>query len=103
MSIVVGMTSKCTWRLCVSEVQAKSERHKSMTCFLVPTAHNEIDHFLSVKGIFPVHDAQSGEPPVDRIQAQMSGHMIGKIIFALFSFQSKCEETEIRLWQTDIS
>ena len=67
----------------------KSRRHKSVTCFFVPTAHDEINHFLPIEGIFPVHGAQGGESPVDGIHAQMSGHMISEIIFALFFLQSK--------------
>jgi len=100
---VVGMTSECAWRQCVNGAHAKSGRHKSVTCFFIPAAHDKINHFLSIEGTFPVHDTQGSESPVDRIQAQMSGHMIDKIIFILFSLQSKCEEIEICLWRTDIS
>ena len=66
-----------------------SGRHKRITCFFIPTTHNEIDNFASAEGIFAVHDAQGGESPVDRIQTQMSGHMVDKVIFVLFSLQSK--------------
>lgn len=66
-----------------------SVRVKSETLFFVPTTHDKINHFIPIEGIFPVHDAQSGEPPVDCIQTQMSGQMIDKVIFALFSLQSK--------------
>ena len=60
-----------------------------MTCFLVPTTHDKINHLISVEGIFPIHDAQSSQSPVDRIQAQVSGHMVNEIIFVLFSFPLK--------------
>ena len=87
---MVGVTSERSWRQCVNEAQVKeSGRHKSLTCFLVPTAQDKIYHFFSVKCVLPVHDTQGSESPVDSVQAQMSGHMIGKIIFVLCSLQSK--------------
>ena len=89
MSIVVGMTSECAWRRCVKVDQAKSGRRKSATCFFVPTAHDKIEDFIFVKGIFAVHDAQGSESPVYCIQAQMSGHMIDKVVFVLFFLRSK--------------
>ena len=96
---MVGMTSECTWGQCVNETQVEeSGKHKSVTCILVPTAQDKIDHFPSVECVFPIHDAQGSETPVDRVQAQMSGHMIGKIVFVLCSLQSKCEKIEICLW-----
>lgn len=64
-----------------------------MTCFFVPTTHDKINNFISVESLFPVHNAQGSESPVDRIQAQMSGHVVDKIVFVLFSLQSKkCEK-----------
>lgn len=81
----------------------KSGRHKNLTCLLVPTTHDKIYHFDSVKGIFPVHDTQGSESPVDRVQTQMSGHMIDKVIFVLFSLRSKNEKVEAYWWRTDIS
>lgn len=69
--------------------EVKSGRHKSATCFFIPTAHDKINHFASIEGIFPVHNAQGSESPVDCIQTQMSGQMIDEIIFVLFSLQSK--------------
>lgn len=101
---MVGVTSECAWEQWVNEGQTKSRRHKSVTCVLVPTAHNEVNRFISIEGIFLVHDAQGGETPVDCIQAQMSSHMIDKIVFVLFSPRSKIsQEIKIYLWQTDIS
>ena len=85
---MVGVTSECSWRQCVNEAQVKSP-HKWITCFLVPAAHDEINHLLPIEGLLPVHGAQGSESPVDRIQAQMSGHMIGEVIFVLCSLQSK--------------
>ena len=87
---MVWVTSECAWRQCVNEAQVEeSGKHKSVTCFLVPTAQDKINHFLSVECIFPIHDTQGSESPVDGVQAQMSGHMIGKIIFVLCYLQSK--------------
>ena len=82
------MTSECAWRQCVNG-EVKSGRDRGVTCFFVPTTHDKINYFVPVKGIFPVHDAQGSEPPVDCIQTEMSGHMINKVIFVLFSLQSK--------------
>ena len=67
----------------------KSERRKSLTCFFVPTAHDKSNYPILVKSVFPVHDAQGIKSPIDGIQAQVSGHMVYKIVFTLFPLESK--------------
>ena len=87
---MVWVTSECAWRVVRQPRRGEgSAEDKSATCFLVPTAQDKIDHFLSVEYIFPIHDTQGSESPVNRVQAQMSGHMVGKIIFVLCSLQSE--------------
>ena len=81
----------------------KSERRKSLTYFFVPAVHDKSNYPILVKSVFPVHDTQGVKSPVDGIQAQVSGHMVCKIVFTLFPLESKNEKTERCLQRTYIS
>ena len=72
----------------------KSESRESLTCCFVPAAHDKINYPILVKSVFPVHHTQGIKSPVDRIQTQVSGHMVYKIVFTLFPLESKNEKTE---------
>jgi hypothetical protein len=40
-----------------------------LTSFVVPTAHDKLDHLVARQGILSVHYRQSGQPPVDAAES----------------------------------
>ena len=53
------------------------------TCFVVPTAHHEVDHFLPVQRIFVFHDTKGGQAPVYSVHTQMGREVVHQVIFVL--------------------
>ena len=53
------------------------------TCLVVPAAHHERDHLVTIECVLVSHDAQGCEAPVDPVHAEVRGEMVGQFIGAL--------------------
>ena len=56
---------------------------KTLTCFLIPAAHDKVNHLLPVQRVFVLHDAERGQAPVDRVQTQVRSEVVHEVILAL--------------------
>lgn len=58
-------------------------RETNLTCLIVPAAHDELDHFVSVERVLLLHNAERGQTPVYRVHPQVRGEMVDEVIFVL--------------------